>query len=55
MVYIKVTHRIGCARIADRIVVMKDGCIHEVGSHEELLEVSGYYATLFHEQAKWYS
>lgn len=49
-----VTHRIGCARIADRIIVMKAGHIDEIGTHEELIEKSGYYAKMFHEQAQWY-
>lgn len=50
-----VTHRIGCARIADRIIVMKDGRIDEVETHEELIEKSGYYSKMFHEQAQWYN
>ena len=50
-----VTHRMGAARIADRIIVMKDGEIAECGSHEELLNKNGVYANMFNAQAKWYN
>lgn len=51
---ILVTHRLGSAKIADRIIVLKEGRLVEQGSHEELLEKKGYYYELFQEQAKWY-
>ncbi|MCI8363615.1 MAG: ABC transporter ATP-binding protein [Eubacterium sp.] len=35
---ILVTHRLGSARIADRIVVLKDGKVVEQGNHEALLD-----------------
>jgi len=49
-----VTHRLGSARIADRIVVMKDGFIVEIGTHEELMALGGEYAKMYAMQAKWY-
>lgn len=52
--FILVTHRIGAARLADKIVVMKNGKIIQVGSHDELISTDGEYSRLFHEQAKWY-
>lgn len=51
---ILISHRIGFARLADRIVMMQDGRVIEDGSHEELLAKGGYYATLFSEQKKLY-
>ncbi len=51
---ILISHRIGFARLADRIIMMKDGEIFEEGSHEELLEKNGYYAELFYAQKKLY-
>ena len=49
-----VTHRLGSARIADRIVVMEKGKITEVGSHDELIAKNGTYAEMFAAQAEWY-
>ncbi|MFF4345127.1 ABC transporter ATP-binding protein [Kitasatospora sp. NPDC001540] len=41
-----VAHRLSTIRGADRIVVMRDGRIAEVGSHAELLRTGGPYAGL---------
>lgn len=51
---ILISHRIGFARMADRIFVLDRGCLAEVGSHEELLERDGIYADFFRQQAEWY-
>ena len=49
-----VTHRIGSARLADRIIVMDAGRIVEAGTHEELIARSGQYAKMWEAQAQWY-
>jgi len=54
VISIIVTHRLGSARIADRIVVMDDGEIVEIGSHESLLDKKGKYAELWEAQAQYY-
>lgn len=41
-----VAHRLSTVRGADRIVVMDDGRIREVGTHEDLLRRGGAYAAL---------
>lgn len=51
---IVITHRIGSARLADRIIVMKDGEVIEEGNHEFLLNKNGEYSRLYNIQAKWY-
>lgn len=51
---ILISHRIGFARLADIIVIMKDGKIVEQGTHEELLSIDGEYRKLFDEQKKLY-
>ncbi|MEX3624951.1 ABC transporter ATP-binding protein [Viridibacillus arvi] len=49
-----ISHRMASAKIADRILVFKDGEIVETGNHEELMNLNGEYFTLFKIQAKWY-
>lgn len=44
---ITIAHRLSTARDADRIAVMDEGRIRELGSHVELLERNGLYARLW--------
>jgi ATP-binding cassette, subfamily B, bacterial len=44
----------GCIGIADRIAVIDDGRVTELGSHEELLRAKSRYAKLFELQASGY-
>ncbi|WP_010277722.1 ABC transporter ATP-binding protein [Paenibacillus senegalensis] len=52
---ILVTHRLGSAKMADRIIVMDQGRIVESGSHDELIARKGTYAAMFKAQAQWYA
>ncbi len=45
-----IAHRLSTIRDADLILVMKDGDIIEQGSHTELLEKDGFYASLYNSQ-----
>lgn len=49
-----ISHRLGAARIADRILVLKGGRLIEQGTHEALMRKGGEYSRLFSLQAQWY-
>jgi ATP-binding cassette subfamily B protein len=51
---IVISHRFSTVRIADRIAVIADGRVTELGSHEQLLAARGRYAELFEIQAAGY-
>ena len=45
-----IAHRLSTVRNADRILVVRDGHITEMGSHQELMEKNGDYAALYRTQ-----
>jgi ATP-binding cassette, subfamily B, bacterial len=49
-----VTHRLALARRTDRIFVVEHGHVVESGTHEELIELGGRYASAFSMQASLY-
>ena len=51
---ILISHRFSTVRMADRIVVIQEGRIAEIGTHQELLRREGIYAHLFSMQAEGY-
>ncbi|MET0660074.1 MAG: ABC transporter ATP-binding protein [Steroidobacteraceae bacterium] len=51
---ILISHRFSTVRMADRIVVLREGKVIEAGTHEELMALRGQYADLFELQAAGY-
>jgi ATP-binding cassette subfamily B protein len=49
-----ISHRFSTVRSADRIAVLRQGRVEELGSHRELMERDGRYAHLFRLQAQGY-
>ena len=49
---ILVSHRFSTVRQADRICVLEDGRVVELGSHDELMALGGRYRTMFDLQAQ---
>jgi ABC-type multidrug transport system fused ATPase/permease subunit len=49
---VAIAHRLHTAHDADRVAVVEDGLLHELGTHDELLERDGAYAALW---ASWQS
>lgn len=49
-----ISHRFSTVRMADRIAVLEDGRIIELGAHRDLLALNGTYARLFNLQAEGY-
>lgn len=43
-----VAHRLSTIQNADKIIVLKDGCIVEEGTHRDLIALGGYYYQLYH-------
>ena len=50
-----VSHRFSTVQLADRIVVLENSRIAEVGSHPELMAHNGLYAEMFRKQASSYN
>ena len=49
-----VAQRISTILHADQIIVLEDGEMVGIGTHDELLRKNGVYADFFHQQAQWY-
>ena len=46
-----ISHRVSNARLADKIIVLDDGKITEMGTHQELLKLNRNYKVLYEKQS----
>lgn len=48
-----ISHWVEVCKFADKIVVMRDGKVQEIGTHDDLIGHAGEYSRLYNEQRKW--
>ena len=48
-----IAHRLSTIRNADLILVLRDGDIAEMGTHESLMAQNGFYSQLYNSQFAW--
>ena len=46
-----ISHRISTVRLADRIFVLDDGELAEMGTHDELIKSNGLYFQMYRKQS----
>ena len=49
-----ISHRLSSAVLADRVILMEEGRIAEMGTHSDLMSRCGKYAAMFRRQAENY-
>ncbi|MCL1794756.1 MAG: ABC transporter ATP-binding protein/permease [Oscillospiraceae bacterium] len=52
---IMISHRLASARMADKIAVLSDGVVLEMGGHADLMAAGGLYSRMYASQSAWYS
>lgn len=53
-IMLMVSHRLGCIKWADEILVLGEGHILERGTHKQLMDSSGIYCKMYETQREWY-
>ena len=51
---ILITHRLGATKLVDKIIVIDEGTVKEIGSHDELMKKKDLYFRMFNSQKEWY-
>lgn len=49
-----ISHRLGSTKLADKIFVLDQGKLVEMGNHNELMQNGGLYKEMFNTQKEWY-
>ena len=50
-----VSHRMASTKFANKIIVLQNGVVEEIGTYEELIKANGIYAQMFHLQSIYYT
>ena len=50
-----ISHRLASTRFCDRIILLNNGEIAEIGTHSELMAMNGKYTELFELQSSYYN
>jgi len=50
-----ISHRLGSTKLADEIFVIDQGKVIEHGTHQELMNLNGFYAQMYESQRSWYN
>ena len=49
-----ITHRLAVSKLVDKIILINNGEVQEMGNHQTLIESGGIYAEMFKKQSEWY-
>lgn len=49
-----ISHRLGSTALSDKILLFKNGCVFESGSHDEMMALKGDYYEMYNSQKEWY-
>lgn len=49
-----ISHRLGSTALSDKILLFKNGCVFESGTHEEMMALKGDYYEMYNSQKEWY-
>lgn len=49
-----ISHRLGSTSLSDKILLFKNGCVFESGTHEEMMALKGDYYEMYNSQKEWY-
>ena len=49
-----ISHRLSSTKFCDKIILLEDGKVIEMGTHDELINLNGSYSKLFNMQAEYY-
>lgn len=49
-----ISHRLGSTKLADKIIVLDNGSLIDIGTHDELMNKCEMYRQMFNSQKEWY-